>query len=65
MTIKIFSTDTLCPACGTDIYNYVYQRIFEGAGTYFEIDCPACGKQVDVEVEHVPALKMTIEGCAR
>lgn len=65
MTIKIFSTDTQCPVCGTDIYNYVYQRISEGAGTYFELDCPACGKTVTVEVESVPALKMTIEGGAR
>lgn len=59
MTIKIYSTDTECPHCGTDIYQAVYQRLSENGGVYLDFCCPACDKMVFVEVESVPSFKLS------
>ena len=57
MTIKIFSTDTLCPNCGTDIYSAVHQKYFESASGYFDIPCPVCNTLFSVDAEPVPSFK--------
>jgi len=57
MTLKIISTDTLCKNCGADIYNAVCQRVFEGAGGFFDFECPVCNTVFSVDVEPVPSFK--------
>jgi hypothetical protein len=57
MTIKIFSTDTLCPNCGTDIYSAIHTMLFENGAVDFEFQCPACNIILNVSVEPVPSFK--------
>jgi len=55
MTTKTYSTDTLCPNCGFDVYHSLAEHVYSEGGGDFEAQCPQCESILEVTFEPVPA----------
>lgn len=56
---KIFvELHCLCPYCGAvlDYYDYISNtlclNVFDNVGQTFEVNCPECSKEFDIEIEN-------------
>lgn len=43
-----------CPKCTKRLDGELRGRLWDGAGHYFEMECPHCHAELEVEVEAVP-----------
>jgi acetone carboxylase gamma subunit len=48
-----------CPYCKNDIDDRVIYQTHWESGNYFEMECPECGKIIDVQADFIP----TYYGC--
>ena len=56
---KTYLTYCVCSSCGYDLDQRLTEHVFTHGGNDFEHTCPMCGAVFEVEVEPIPAFKIT------
>ena len=51
--------DDCCPHCEEKIHSEIYEEFAGDYANEFEMDCPKCGKRVNVLVHPVPEFELS------
>lgn len=59
MPFRSYKTDEKCPNCKVDIFNELEAHVFQEGGVGFDFECPSCNTMLVIEIEPVPAFKIS------